>query len=73
MNPVKRTNTSTFRAGWHLRRDGEVSESVPDASSVAAEHGQVFRLNLANIALISNGKTAALGVGFVVRVEEDGR
>lgn len=72
MHPEERTDAAPVGARGHVRRDLEVSVAVPHTGLVCREDREVFRLDLVDVAFVSDAERAAARVLDVVRVEGDG-
>ena len=69
MNPEPSTDASAVWTRRHSGRYLEIREACPNASMVDAEHREVLRLNLRNIAFVGNSQRAPEQVVKALRVE----
>jgi hypothetical protein len=52
VNPEPSANTTSFRTGWHPRRDRKVRIPIPNTRVVHTEDGEVFRFDFGDVRLV---------------------
>jgi hypothetical protein len=62
VDPEPSANTTSFRTGWHPRRDREICGLIPNARLVHTEDGKVLRLDFGDVRFVGDRECTTLQV-----------